>query len=59
VYVLYGGLFTRGLLVEMVLAEGDLAYELRAVDILVPAISGRGSLARIGASSRGRPRLTS
>jgi glutathione S-transferase len=32
-YVLYGGRFTRALLVEMVLAEGDLAYELREVDI--------------------------
>jgi glutathione S-transferase len=34
VYVLYGGPFTRGLLVEMVLAEGDIAYERRAVDTL-------------------------
>jgi glutathione S-transferase len=32
-YVLYGGRFTRALLVEMVLAEGDLAYELCEVDI--------------------------
>jgi glutathione S-transferase len=34
VYVLYGGPFTRGLLVEMVLAEGDIAYERRTVDTL-------------------------
>jgi len=34
VYVLYGGSFTRGLMVEMVLAEGDIAYERRAVDTL-------------------------
>ena len=33
-YVLYGGAFTRALMVEMVLAEGDIAYELRAVDIV-------------------------
>lgn len=33
-YVLYSGPFTRGLLVEMVLAEGDIAYERRAVDTL-------------------------
>ena len=33
-YVLYGGPFTRGLLVEMVLAEGDIAYERRTVDTL-------------------------
>jgi hypothetical protein len=58
VYVLYGGLFTRGLLVEMVLAEGDLAYELRAVDILGPAPGDFGSVALIVASSPGRPRLT-
>ena len=33
-YVLYGGRFTRALLVEMVLAEGGLAYELREVDVV-------------------------
>ncbi|MDX1400705.1 MAG: glutathione S-transferase family protein [Kiloniellales bacterium] len=33
-YILYGGKFTRAMLVEMVLSEGDLAYELREVDIL-------------------------
>ena len=32
-YILYGGPPTRALMVEMVLAEGDLAYELRPVDI--------------------------
>lgn len=31
-YVLYGGRYTRGLLVEMVMAEGDIACELRSVD---------------------------
>ena len=33
-YILYGGPFTRALMVEMVMAEGDIAYELRAVDIV-------------------------
>lgn len=33
-YVLYGGPFTRALMVEMVLAEGDIPYELRPVDII-------------------------
>ena len=33
-YVLYGGKFTRALLVEMVLVEGDIPYELRSVDIV-------------------------
>jgi glutathione S-transferase len=33
-YVLYGGADTRALLVEMVMAEGDIAYELREVDII-------------------------
>lgn len=33
-YLLYGGSFTRGLLVEMVMNEGDIAYERRTVDIL-------------------------
>lgn len=33
-YILYGGQFTRALIVEMVMAEGDLAYELREVDIV-------------------------
>ena len=33
-YILYGGPYTRALIVEMVLAEGDIAYELRKVDIV-------------------------
>ena len=33
-YVLYGGPFTRAFIVEMVMAEGDIAYELRVVDIV-------------------------
>ncbi|MEM8689921.1 MAG: glutathione S-transferase family protein [Pseudomonadota bacterium] len=33
-YVLYGGPFTRALVTEMVLAEGDLPHEVRDVDIL-------------------------
>lgn len=33
-YILYGGDFTRALITEMVLAEGDIAYELRPVDIV-------------------------
>ena len=32
-YILYGGRFTRTLIVEMVMAEGDIAYELREIDI--------------------------
>jgi glutathione S-transferase len=32
-YLLYGGKFTRALLVEMVMAEGGIAYELRNLDI--------------------------
>ena len=32
--VLYGDPFTRALIVEMVMAEGDIAYELRVVDIV-------------------------
>ena len=32
-YILYGGRFTRSLMVEMVLAEGGLAYEHREIDI--------------------------
>ncbi len=31
-YILYGGPHTRAILVEMVLAEGDIPYELRVVD---------------------------
>ena len=31
-YILYGGKFTRALIVEMVMAEGGIAYELRSVD---------------------------
>jgi glutathione S-transferase len=33
-YILYGGPFTRAFIVEMVMAEGDIAYELRVVDIV-------------------------
>ena len=33
-YVLYGGRFTRALIVEMVMAEGGIPYELRSVDIV-------------------------
>ena len=33
-YILYGGRFTRALLVEMVMSEGGIPYELRAVDIV-------------------------
>ncbi len=33
-YILYGGPYTRALMCEMVMAEGGIAYELRAVDIL-------------------------
>lgn len=33
-YILYGGPFTRALIVEMVLVEGDIDYELRGVDIV-------------------------
>ena len=31
-YILYGGRFTRALITEMVMIEGDIAYELRRVD---------------------------
>ncbi len=33
-YILYGGPLTRALITEMVMVEGDIAYELRPVDIL-------------------------
>lgn len=33
-YVLYGGKFTRASLVQMVLDEGDIPYELREINIL-------------------------
>ena len=33
-YILYGGRYTRAPLVEMVLLEGDIPYELRQVDIV-------------------------
>ena len=33
-YILYGGHFTRALMVEMVMAEGDINYELREIDIV-------------------------
>ena len=33
-YILYGGRYTRAATVQMVLAEGDIDYELRSIDIL-------------------------
>ena len=33
-YILYGGRFTRALMVEMVMAEGGIFYELREIDIV-------------------------
>ena len=33
-YILYGGVFTRALITQMVMAEGGIDYELRKVDIL-------------------------
>lgn len=33
-YILYGGGFTRAIIVEMVMAEGSIPYELRNVDIV-------------------------
>lgn len=33
-YILYGGPLTRGWITEAVLAEGDIPYELRVVDIV-------------------------
>ena len=33
-YILYGGRFTRALLTEMVMLEGDISYELREIDIV-------------------------
>ena len=33
-YILYGGRFSRGLITEMVLAEGDIPYQLITVDTL-------------------------
>src|SRR5215213_7186278 len=33
-YILYGGDFTRAALVQWVLEEGDLDYELRKIDII-------------------------
>lgn len=33
-YILYGGPYTRALITEMVMAEGGIPYELRAVDIV-------------------------
>ena len=33
-YILYGGRFTRALMVEMVMAEGDIDYELREINII-------------------------
>ncbi len=33
-YILYGGRFTRAVMVEMVMLEGDIPYELREIDIV-------------------------
>ena len=33
-YILYGGDFTRSVLVQWVLEEGGLEYEFRSIDIL-------------------------
>lgn len=33
-YILYGGKFTRAMMVQMVMAEGGIDYELREIDIL-------------------------
>ena len=33
-YILYGGPFTRALMTEMVLLEGEISFELRSVDII-------------------------
>ena len=33
-YILYGGPYTRALITQMVMAEGDIAHEIRSVDIL-------------------------
>jgi len=44
-YVLYGGPFTRALIVEMVMAEGEIAYELRVVDIVNQEHRSAGFLA--------------
>ena len=33
-YILYGGPYTRALITEMVMIEGDLPYELRVVDVV-------------------------
>ena len=33
-YTLYGGKYTRALMVQMVMAEGNIEYELREIDIL-------------------------
>ena len=33
-YTLYGGKFTRAMIVQMVMAEGGIEYELREIDIL-------------------------
>jgi glutathione S-transferase len=34
VYILYGGPYTRAFIVEMVMAEGAIAHEVRVVDIV-------------------------
>ena len=41
-YVLYGGKFTRTLLVQMVLDEGEIRYELREVNIMEREHQGAG-----------------
>ncbi len=33
-YILYGGKYTRAMMVQMVMAEGEIDYELREIDIL-------------------------
>lgn len=33
-YTLYGGRFTRALIVQMIMAEGDIEYELRSLNLL-------------------------
>jgi len=44
-YVLYGGRYTRALMVEQLLLEGDIAYELRSVDIIKHEHRSRAFLA--------------
>jgi glutathione S-transferase len=44
-YVLYGGKFTRSLLVQMVLDEGGIPYELREINIMEREHQGEAYLA--------------